>query len=197
MVTTEQEMANVGPRELKEPGSPAWCWQTMGLLKHMWESIDRNVDRYEEVWDSVVEHRAWEKFPQDEPYGSLEVMKEQLKVGSPGEGRSRTALLAIQAKPLARAGGDRKRDQVDVRQLDHQGGNDAEYLTAKLARDAPDFLERMQNGEFESVAAAARAAGILKTPPKRVGLLADVNRVAANIRKHYTPEQVQTLKDAL
>ena len=37
----------------------------------------------------------------------------------------------------------------------------------------------------------------MKMPPKRVGLLTDVNRVAANIRKHYTEEQVQALKDAL
>jgi hypothetical protein len=196
MVMTEQEMANVGPRELKEIGSPAWCWQTVGLLQNLWGSIDRNVERYVEVWESVVEQRAWEKIPQEEPFGSLEVMKEKLKVGDAVEARARTAQLAVQAKPLNRRGGDRKRNQSNVRNFDLRG-NTPEYLAARIARDHPDIYERMQNGEFKSAAEAARAAGILKTPPQRVGLLADVDRVAANIRKHYTPEQVRALKDAL
>ncbi len=180
-MVTEQEMANVGPRDLKEPGSAAWCWQTVGLLQNMWRSVDRNVDRYVEVWESVVEHRAWEKIPQEKPFGSLEVMREKLKVGSADAARASAARLAIQAKPLEQ--GDRR--------------NHAEYLAARIARDHPEIQERMQAGEFMSATEAARAAGILKTPPKRVGLLSDVNRVAANIRKHYTPEQVQALKDAL
>ena len=33
---TEQDMAEVGPRDLKEPGSPPWCWQTVSLLQSMW-----------------------------------------------------------------------------------------------------------------------------------------------------------------
>ena len=182
-MVTEQEMANVGPLELKEPGSPAWCWQTVGLLQNMWGSVDRSVDRYLEVWESVVEHRAWENIPQEKPFGSLEVMKEKLKVGSAAAARARAAQLAIQAKTLSPHGGDRS--------------NRAENLAARIERDHPEIHERMQNGEFISATEAARAAGILKTPPKRVGLLSDVNRVAANIRRHYTPEQVQALKDAL
>lgn len=181
MVVTDQEMANVGPRELKELGSPAWCWQTVGLLQNMWRSVDRNVDRYVEVWESVVEHRAWEKIPQESPFGSLEMMKEKLKVGSANAARAKAAQLAIQAKPLK--SGD--------------GGNRTEQLAARIARDHPEIHKRMQNGEFMSATEAARAAGILRAPPKRVGLLSDVNRVASNIRRHYTPEQVQALKDAL
>lgn len=34
-------------------------------------------------------------------------------------------------------------------------GTDAEYLTARIARDRPDILDRMKAGEFRSVRAAA------------------------------------------
>ena len=68
---------------------------------------------------------------------------------------------------------------------------------ARLARDYPEIWERMKAGEFKNVAEAERAAGIFKPRRKAVGLLPDVSRVAANIRKHYSPEQVRALRDAL
>ena len=101
---TEQDKANVGPLELKDPGSPAWCWQTVSLLQNMWGSIDASVNRYMEVWETAEKHRIWEKIPYEDPYGSIEVMKEKLKVGDAAEARSKTALLVIQAKPTQRRG---------------------------------------------------------------------------------------------
>jgi hypothetical protein len=41
-------------------------------------------------------------------------------------------------------------------------GNSREYLTARIARDRPDILERLQAGEFPTIWSAARAAGVLK-----------------------------------
>lgn len=41
-------------------------------------------------------------------------------------------------------------------------GND--YLSRRIKRDAPEVFERMKAGEFRSVAAAAREAGIKKAP---------------------------------
>lgn len=79
---TEQERANIGPRDLKEEGSPEWCWQTAGLLQDLWESVNAAVGRYDEAWESLVEHHAWERIPQGAPFGSLEAMKEGLKLGS-------------------------------------------------------------------------------------------------------------------
>jgi hypothetical protein len=43
-------------------------------------------------------------------------------------------------------------------------GNQASYLSARIARDYPDILERMKAGEFPSVRQAAIAAGIVKVP---------------------------------
>jgi hypothetical protein len=41
-------------------------------------------------------------------------------------------------------------------------GNAPDYLTARIARDHPEILERMKAGEFRSVRAAALAAGTAK-----------------------------------
>jgi len=51
-------------------------------------------------------------------------------------------------------------DNVNIRNTG--GGNSAAYLAARLRRDHPDIAERLAAGEFKSVRAAARAAGISK-----------------------------------
>jgi len=38
-------------------------------------------------------------------------------------------------------------------------GNNPEYLTARIARDRPDILERMKAGEYKSVRAAGKDGG--------------------------------------
>jgi len=72
-------------------------------------------------------------------------------------------------RKLAAHGGDRKSSKVkeenqgdNVTLIDR--GNSTGYLAARLARDAPDVLERLEAGEFKSVRAAAKAAGIVKDP---------------------------------
>jgi hypothetical protein len=45
-------------------------------------------------------------------------------------------------------------DNVTIR--DNEGGNSADYLTRRIARDHPDIFERMKAGEYQSVRAAAR-----------------------------------------
>ncbi|HLF04102.1 MAG TPA: hypothetical protein VI855_02665, partial [Dehalococcoidia bacterium] len=52
-------------------------------------------------------------------------------------------------------------------------------------------------GEFSSVAAAAREAGILVKNPKRVVLRDDVAVVATALKHHYTPDQLHALIEAL
>jgi len=48
-----------------------------------------------------------------------------------------------------------------------KAGRGASYLAARIKRDAPDVAARAEAGEFKSMAAAAREAGVL--PPKPVG----------------------------
>jgi hypothetical protein len=64
---------------------------------------------------------------------------------------------AQQPAELGEHGGDRKSDEyqgVD-NTLIERGSTNATYLTARIARDRPDILERMQAGEYTSVRAAA------------------------------------------
>jgi hypothetical protein len=65
---------------------------------------------------------------------------------------------------LRQHGGDRRSEdfQASPRSLKH--GETSEYLLGRMKRDNPVLYERYERGEFASVKAAAREAGIV--PPK-------------------------------
>ena len=198
MSLTEQDMANVGPRDLKDEGSPAWCWQTVSLLQNMWTSLDLSYDRYNEVWEKASEHRVWEKIPADAPYGSLEVMKEKLQVGDAAEARVRVIDLAVKAKPLRKHGTNQHKGDGLVGAQVHNGSTtQSEYFAARLARDFPEIHERMQRGEFKSVAAAAREAGIYPDRPKRIAASPDKGRMAQSLIQAYGLDGCHDLIDVL
>lgn len=69
------------------------------------------------------------------------------------------------ADPHSRPGNknaNKKNAVDDVKPVLPVGGNRADYLTKRIARDRPDILQKMKDGEFKSVRAAAKAAGIIK-----------------------------------
>ena len=61
-----------------------------------------------------------------------------------------------------------------------RGSNQQAYLLRRLARDAPDILDRVKSGEFKSARAAAIEAGIIKPVPT-VRLVDDAEKAAASI----------------
>ncbi len=124
-------------------------------------------------------------------------MLERLAVGDEESAKTRVAAQAIPARPLNRNGGVRIKGQSDGHRTGKGKGKGAADLTARIARDRPDIWERMKNGEFTSVAAAAREAGILVNNPKRVVLRDDVAVVAAALRQHYSEDQLKDLVNAL
>ena len=69
-------------------------------------------------------------------------------------------------------------------------------ILPRLARDAPEVLERVKAGEFKSARAAAIEAGIIKPVPT-VRLVDDLNKVAASITKHLTNDQRIKLAELL
>ena len=201
MVQESQEQFDAstsGSITSKTPGEPDWCWQMVSRLQTLWKSLDIDLDLYLGAWEEADEHRIWEKIPYDAPFGSKEAMLEGLGVGDDAAARARVAAQASITVPLQRHGGHLPKNGKEpaAGQVPY-GSNSTDYLTARIARDHPEIFTRMKNGEFDSVAAAAREAGIYKERTKSVGLIKDVDRVADNIRKHYTPEQVKALKDAL
>lgn len=113
------------------------------------------------------------------------------------------AMKAAQAQPLAHHGeiGNGRADESRVayshskpaRQL---SSDSQERILRRLARDAPEILERVKAGEFKSARSAAIAAGIIRPVPT-VRLVDDPQRVADAIRRHLSPEQIIKLAEAL
>ena len=69
-------------------------------------------------------------------------------------------------------------------------GNRQAYLLRRLARDAPDVLERVKSGEFKSARAAAIEAGIIKPVPT-VRLVDDAEKAASSILEKMGPGQMK------
>jgi len=76
--------------------------------------------------------------------------------------------LVEQQPALARHGGDHcsaaKKQGYNVTLTPAPRGNGPAYLVSRLKRDAPEIAERLADGEFRSVRAAAIEAGIVKVP---------------------------------
>jgi hypothetical protein len=108
-----------------------------------------------------------------------------------------------QAKPLAQHGkiGNGRADEsrVDIvhsKPTNQLNSNSQERILRRLARDAPDVLERVKAGEFKSARAAAIEAGIIKPVPT-IRLVEDVGKVAAAIARHLSHEQLHALVSQL
>ena len=188
-ILSEQDEASMsGPRDMKTPGGVTWCWQTVSALQFMWKSLNLDYELYQRTWNEAESHRIWEKIPPDNPYGTKEAMLERLKVGDEEAARARVAAQAIPARAIQRQGVNQHSRGPAGQQVLY-GSSHAEYLTARIARDRPDIWERMKNGEFTSVAAAAREAGIVVKNPRRVVLNDDVSAVVAALKRYYSPEQ--------
>ena len=86
---------------------------------------------------------------------------------------------------LSKHGGDHRR-QVDIINL--KGGTQADYLRARLARDYPDILAQLVNGEFTSVRAAAIAAGIVKVKTPLEQLRSWWRKASENERETFRKE---------
>ena len=196
---TEQDMANVGPRDLKEPGSPTWCWQTVSLLQTMWSSLDISEARYEEVWQQADEQQIWEKIPEDNPFGTKEEMLSQLAVGDYQQARRRLSLQPVARKVRRKFehGGDRRSEEFQDYNCNLETprqSNSRDYLLARLYHQRYDIFERWESGEFRSVRAAAIEAGLVVPQTKRtVTLGSNVDRLADALHGHYTPEQFTEL----
>ena len=75
-----------------------------------------------------------------------------------------------------------------------EGDRGADYLTARIARDRPDILERMKIGEYTSVRSAALEAGIVKP---RVSVATNPESFARAALKYLDEDQVERLIELL
>lgn len=191
----ERTRALFGPRDLKEKGSPQWCWQTVERLKLLWSQMNDDERQVAAVLQEIEQYRAWEKVPPERPYGSLSALLEA-EIGKPeAEVRNHVEEIRVLRKreigvPNGKPGPGRgKKTNVNNTRFTVGSGN-AEYLTARLARDHPAILDRMKAGEFKSVRQAALQAGIIKP---RISIALDPHKAAETILRHFSPAEVHLI----
>jgi hypothetical protein len=180
-------------------GSRPWVIWTIGNARDLSQRLDWDVKMLKMSLKQLEDARAWETLG----LLSFDVLMMQKVKLDPADaravlqakpGRSLGSVLRVQvtaeeAKPILDHGGDRTTQEQGYN-VPLVRGNDADYLTRRIARDRPDILERMKAGEFTSVRAAALEAGIRKRTIQHGPAPADWARAA---RKHLTPDELQEL----
>lgn len=153
--TEEVNRAQSGPRDLKDPRSREYAIQTVRALRTYVQMKDADEKRVRRELDEIKRYKHWEVLG----YSSEDELLEA------EVGLSRQAIIdrAKNAKPLANSGANQHTEGVDNINSS-SGGTSSDYLTARIARDHPDILNRMKAGEFKSVRSAAIEAGIITLP---------------------------------
>lgn len=128
-----------------------------GAKHHAWEML-RGPDG-----KTFVSFDAFCEAPK--PYGCEFPAAKVRRVLAAIDGSSGRVFGATAGKapsPTAGPGRGKRKTVDDGKPFLSKGGNGAEYLAARIARDAPEVHAKMVAGEFQSVRKAALAAGILK-----------------------------------
>lgn len=128
----------------------------------------RESDRYRRLDDEFGHpFRNWQHFCTTKQPRGLGMSAEAIDfiIGE----RKSAQELALKAVPLKVHGVNQHEaggvdDVKSSKTPEIKGGNATDYLSRRIARDAPEVLERMKAGEFPSVRAAAVEAGIIKVP---------------------------------
>ncbi len=110
------------------------------------------VDNINEVVrpDGTSRQHALRRLRKDRPYGSLDAL---LKAEIGADVKESCEIVRLRSN-----GGDRRSENFQSNNITLKTrGTAADYLTARIARDNPDILQRMKAGEFKSVRQAANA----------------------------------------
>lgn len=185
-----------GPEELALR-LPRERWRLLAMARRQWAEIDlprdcrllRTVVDEAQLLAEEVGLTSGEAFLTE--YLSLDLDLVQRVVGWLDQEQPTEAVpfplaaAAAQAQPLAQHGAN-QHTETEAEELASPSpqykGTTQTYLLRRLARDAPEILERVKAGEFKSARAAAIEAGIIKPVPT-VRLVPDPTRAAASIVK--------------
>ncbi len=105
--------------------------------------------------------------------------------------------IAKEAQPMAKPGRPSKSEEEkkpSPRSIKY--GETSEYLAARLRRDHPEIAAKAARGEFPSIKAAARAAGIVRKNWTTSAIESPAD-LAEAIRKKFDPDFVAELVSAL
>ena len=197
---------------------PRERWESVAVARSLWAEIDfphdcRLMKQVADEADLLAEELGYESgdaFIVEYLKLDLDVVHQVISFldqEQPKEAVSRDQALiasavAAAAQPLAPSRRPtaeealNKVGNVHLKPANQLNSNSQERILRRLARDAPEILERVKAGEFKSARAAAIEAGIIKPIPT-VRLVDDLNKVAASITKHLTNDQRIQLAELL
>jgi hypothetical protein len=110
------------------------------------------------------------------------------------EERKSAQARAATASDIVAHGGDRKSEAHQGSVSTLNGKRDADYLASRIKRDHPEIHDRLLAGEYSSVRAAAIEAGIVR---RTITIPLDVDIAAQALRRHFTPDDLATLRQLL
>jgi hypothetical protein len=179
---------DIGNRDA-DPGTEAWIKFYTIKARQTRESRDADVADLNRLLDSLKAYKAHEvfRYPSFGMYAQLEIGLENDDLDRLANAKDGQRIDAV----LGPHGGDRKSEKARENQGSNRTlnrGTIAEYLTARLARDRPDILERMKAGEFPSVRAAAREAGIVR--PTATIYTDNVDDALRAMLRHFSREEI-------
>ena len=150
--------------ELGDPdapiGSRLWCLYVSNEIRKTYYDKTQLGTRLKNLVETFTDHQGWQElgFLTWEQFCQAKLQVEADKLEA--EARGRVQAIAEDAKPLAGKPINQHSAPYDYKGH-QQAGTNAEYLTARIARDRPDILEEMKQGKYKSVRAAAIDAGIV------------------------------------
>lgn len=176
--------------------SPEWAWRTIQWLKSAWSRVDDDHRLVAGVIDEIEQARAWERWPQDRPYGSLPKLIEaelgisfaevQGRIAAAARERIRQATEAATGKVLPKGKVNQYAPSVPqitepqrVRAARAGVGTRTQEKIDRLARDFPVLHEQVKAGALSVNAAAIEAGFVLPTwtaPTDPVALARAVKR---------------------
>lgn len=156
---SSDDMATVGSIDSK-PRPQAAAHRAV-VLRNSWRRADTSWQQWQEQLAEAMKERIWEEYPKESPAGNLTSLLEQLDI-DPNFALSREK---FSDRPIRGPGRPPKAENLDNCQgftaEEMGGGNSADYLKARMARDKPEILRQFNAGEIRSVRQAAIKAGIV------------------------------------
>ena len=154
-------------------GSRPWAIWLLGVTKLTRDELERDSSSLKELLERLHKHKAWKALgvPSFDMLCTTELRLSSDEVEAIQASGTHQKLGIVLAKAQhareqaveVRQGQPKKESNPDnIRNTFHSGGTGSEYLLRRLAKTAPDILDRYEAGEFKSVRAASIAAGHIK-----------------------------------
>ena len=181
-------------------GSKSWALWLSNEIRKTYYDKQQTGERLRSLIETFKIQQAWQVFGFLTWEAYCEKRLQLAAQDLDAEARARIADLASRTIPLNTNGGDRKSDNqynnYNTETVSIQG-TDSEYLTARIARDRPDILERMKAGEYRSVRSAAIDAGIIDPEKtKRYQLPTDPTKAGKYLAERVDAEWMLACYDA-